>query len=419
MKSSFAARRKPKKIGQNDEEDTGPAPTSTESGSEQDVSSRTKKSNATGPKKKKSAMRLSFGPGESSHAQEEDEEIFTPKKSTLSRQAIEKNAARKALGRSVPSERLPVRSGMSEERPSYSAEHLNELKSSTPTTPKDLTPLSKEQEEVENAIDIAAKFGSSAMESTNSIIPTEAEIREKKERRARLAHQKDFVSLDGEQESGDILLLPRKSKKDTRLQREDEDLGEGFDEFVEDGRISLGKKAEREQKERRRTEMQELINEAEGSSDADSDDSEADRRAAYDAAQTRAGTYADHKDLERRTRRPKTPPKITPLPSLEGALGRLQSTLQAMEASNTQKIKRMEDLQHQKAEIAAREVEIQQLLKEAGEKYEKLRIEAGLGKGPEVGLLADGQNGMPPEQVIIHRGLESMGTTPVKPVDDS
>lgn len=339
-------------------------------------------------------------------------EVFTPKKSNLSRKAIEKNALRKSLAASISSEHLPIRSGQSDDRPSYSKDYLEELRSSTPSTPKDPTSLSADEDDTSKALNIAAKFGTEVVRREGGLIPTEAEIKEKKERRARLAKEQDYISLDDGDGSNEITLLPRKKKAETRLVRDDEDIAEGFDEFVEDGRISLGKKAEREQKRRHRAAMQDMINEAEGTSDEDSDDSEAERKGAYEAAQTRAGMDGLHKgDNQQRPPRPRTPPKITPLPSLSSCLERFQAALSAVEYSRMQNVKKMEDLQHQKAQIAAREVEIQQLLKDAGATYEKLRAEAGFGAGLDEGLL---MNGKLSDHVVVNRGLESFGDTPIQ-----
>ena len=336
-------------------------------------------------------------------------EVFTPKKSNLSRQAMEKNAVRKSLAHSLGSDRLPIRVGDADDRPSYSKDYILELKSSTPSTPKVTESLSAEENEAEKAIDVVSKFGHLDEVRDNALIPTEAEIREKKQRRARLAQEQDFVSLSDDDERDQISLLPRRKKEESRLVREDEDFGEGFDEFVEDGKISLGKKAEREQSRRRRTEMQGMIEDAENVSGDDSDDSETERNAAYEAAQTRAGTYASTKETNGRVARPKTPPKITPLPSLTATLCLLQVALNNIESQRMQKAKAMDDLRHQKAEVAAREVEIQALLKTAGESYEELRADAGANVSD--GTASNG--GADP--LILGRGLESLGNTPIPP----
>lgn len=344
--------------------------------------------------------------------------LFTPKKSNLSRQAVEKNALRKTLAANISSEHMLLR--QTEDRPSYSADHLNELKTSTPSTPKDLRSHVNSDDEAGKEFDLAAKFGSDlSVYDSNSAIPTNAEIREKKERRARLAKEQDIINLDDdnggdpeeldEDSDGERSLLPSaqskpSKKEETRLVRDDEDIAEGFDNFVSDGRIALGKKAEREQKRRHEAEMREMINEAEGgnSSDDSDDDSEKERLAAYEAAQTRKGMDGLKKAEERtRPRRPKTPPRITPLPTLNGCLERLRAQLEAKQLQLRIKRKRMEEIQKEKVLIREREEEIQRLLKETGEKYEKLRAEAE----------EHAPNGVGVGEGMAARGLENLGNT--------
>lgn len=357
-------------------------------------------------KRKPASSRLSFGPGEiiSGDAAEalEDDEAFIPKKSTLVRRAVEHNAARKSLS-------LPMRAGDDdEERPTYSKDYLNELKSSTPTT-KELQSQHAMVED-DNGLGVEELEGAMVVDldptpvTTSAIIPSESEIREKKERRARLAHEQDYISLnDTSSDVRSLSLLPQKKKAETRLVREDEDLLENFDEFVDDGRISLGKKQEREARRRQRKEMADMIHHAEGSSDGESDDSEAERRAAYEAAQTRAGMDGLHKPNEEKDFDiVQIPAKITPLPVLSECLDRLQDTLRSMELELSKKRRKIDEAKQEKVEIAAREVEVQELLKQAGAKYAALKADTN-------GAIAD-PAGMP---MVVDRGLESFGNTPV------
>ena len=347
-------------------------------------------------------------------------EVFTPKKSSLSRQAISQNALWKAV---AASDHLPIR--QPDDRPSYSPAHLNELKTSTPSTPKDLRSLS-DTENPSQALDIASKFGT-ALPTHNPLILTDAEIQEKKLRRARLAKEQKYKtrhssasssasSDDDEREDShdsdedefrqnhsSISLLPTsRSKPSTRLVRDDEDLMEDFEAFVEDGGITLGRKAERAQKARKKAEIADLIAEAEGSADsADSDDSEKERRAEYEAAQTRKGMDGMRLDNEPDWgggggwKVAKTPPRITPLPSLGGCLERLRGRLAEMERERARKVKELEECQRERREVEEREGEIQRLLKETGDRYERLRKEAGMGE--------DGNDSR------VERGLENLG----------
>ncbi|PLB50681.1 hypothetical protein P170DRAFT_355418 [Aspergillus steynii IBT 23096] len=387
MSTKFANRKKPRKIGGDDEDE----------GDEQDTGPVVKKP-VSSKAKQKSKLRVSFGPGETSMADDEgqDSEVVIPKRPGLGRRALENTASKSTSGRNIP-----LRVGPEQDRPSYNNDYLKELRDSTPSTPK--TPAT--DEEKEKTVDVAAKFGEVMKASAPAAIPSEAEIREKKARRARLAKEhgatvteQDYISLednagDAEWEEG-----AREDHRDTRLIRDDEDFAEGFDEFVEDGRISLGKKAEREQQRRQREQMKELINDAEGSSDED--DSDIEERAAYEATQTRAAMGKSGRDP---FERPKTPPKMTSLPRLSTCLDRLRTNLAVMEQSKTQMIGRMEELRKEKADIAVREVEIQALIKEAGDNYEKLKQEAGRAPAAIEDGTADGD-------IQNSRGLESFGT---------
>jgi hypothetical protein len=376
------------------------------------------RSASTSKKKKAASSRLSFGLGEiiSGDAAEalEDSELFTPKKPSLGRRVIESNAIRKSL----PAYQMPIRGSEDEdERPIYSKDYLNELKSSTPSTPRDLRALSATADE-EEGLDESELDGAMIVDTEQNLpstsgvsaIPTEAEIREKKERRARLAHEQDFISLDsGPDDRQQLSLLPRKKKAETRLVREDEDLGEGFDEFVDDGRISLGKKAEREAKRRQRAAMADLIHEAEGSSSDTSDDSERERQAAFESAQTRAGMDGLSKpDLSDAIHQ--IPPKITPLPNLSECLQRLQTTLSGMQKELEQRNAKMAELQQEKKEILAREQEVQRLLKEAGDRYAAMRTDTGL-PPVDTKALVEGQSPFM-NPMVANRGLESFGNTP-------
>ena len=348
--------------------------------------------------------------------------VFTPKKSNLSRAAIANNALRNSQ---LSSERGPLRN--TDERPSYTAESLHELKSSTPSTPKDIGV--KDGSEAQ-ALDLAAKFGTDlALRTGDGVIPTEAEIAEKKARRRRLAQEQEYISLqasnseDEEDDENEVSLNAKKDKyTETRLVPDDEDVAEGFEDFVEDdGRVALGRTEAREQRRREKERIRSLISEAEGHSSDGSengpendDDSEAERRAAYEAAQTRAGMdglerLSDHQQQQR----PRTPPKITPLPSLPNVLEKLNARLALLETQKKARVQRMEEIAREKTEIQDREVEIQRLLREAAEAYGKLR------GGDDIAQAGEGERGALQQMKRIQqnhaeepleRGLESWGT---------
>ncbi|TGJ86367.1 hypothetical protein E0Z10_g2361 [Xylaria hypoxylon] len=432
----------------------------------------TTKPGLTKPKKRQSSSRLSFGPsetiGDDDDAMVLGEEVFMPKMPGLATPATENNAYKKGISKNLPLNRLPMRPIDDEDdRPRYSKEYLSELQSATPNTPQDLSTLHIGSEEDEMSLDPSELEGAMIVDTTTStslttghpptatpVVLTEAEIREKKERRARLAKQKgsrdteDFISLsdddNDERGAGDsyLALLSRNSgsKTDTRLVAEDEDLGEGFDEFVEDGGLSLGKKAEREARKRHRAEMVSLISAAEGAGsdgEAASDDSEAERRAAFEAAQTRAGMDGLAEEREQQRKRlgaregvVPVPPKITPLPDLSVLVEEFKARMRQKEAGLIHMRAHIAELKAERDGVLKREPEVQRLLNEAGERYRALTMPGAAQPNVDGHLGSDanrnGESSITAARTLLgqfrdgpgtpgERGLESLGTTPIKP----
>lgn len=373
-------------------------------------------------KKRASSSRLSFGPGQDADDASTGT-ISTPKKTTLGQQALENSAVKKSSALSQ-SQRLPLRrfNDDDDDRPKYSKEYLEELQSSTPNTPQnpsagrsrdDDDEMSLDESELEGAMIVnEGDYGPPPPKTTNILSNTE--IQERKQRRARLAQEEqDFISLDDTDDPN-----KKKQESDTRLVPEDEDLGEGFDDFVEDGTLSLGKRAEREARARRRKEMAEQIQVAEGNSEDESDESDAERRAAFEAAQTRSGMDGLSKAEEDQNHHEaalQVPSKITPLPELEGCLEKLRTTIRGMEDELRGKRGRLEELTAERQAIVMREEEVQGLLDDAGRKYASAvggdaaaAVEAG--QSPAQQIKNAGMS-----ELAVERGLESFGTPTQRP----
>jgi hypothetical protein len=233
----------------------------------------------------------------------------------------------------------------------------------------------------------------------------------------------DYIALDGSDGSEDDR-LPNK-KKDSRLMAEDEDLGEGYDEFVEDGGLSLGRAAERKARLRRKKEMADLIASAEGADSDDngvgenSDDS-LDRRAEYEAAQRRKGMGVEALNAgDEELGGLDMIPKMRPLPDLKECLQRMKDLVQGLEDDVRQKRARIASLQREREEVVRREEEVQDILNQAGAKYQ-----AVLGSRPgaaTVSPLPGAGMSIPPglvPSVPVERGLESFGTTPTARPED-
>ncbi|KAI1193231.1 nineteen complex-related protein 2-domain-containing protein [Nemania serpens] len=446
-------------------------------------------------KKRQSGARLSFGPSEIT-ADDDDknnknknndddddaivlgEDAFQSRKSGLTTAATESGGYKKGIPKNLPLSRFPTRSMEDgDDRPRYSKEYLSELQSATPNTPRDLSRLHITSEEDEMSLDPSELEGAMIVDTptTTSLtadpstttattaVLTEAEIREKKERRARFAKQKgsrdteDFISFsdddDGNDERGAgdsyIAVLSKKSgggggKPATRLVREDEDLGEGFDEFVEDGGLSLGRKAEREARRRHRAEMASMISAAEGAGSdggdagAASDDSEAERRAAFEAAQTRAGMDGLAEEREQQRKRlgaregvVPVPPRITPLPDLSVLAEAFKARMRQKEADLVRMRAHVAQLRAEREAVLRREPEVQKLLNEAGERYRAL-MNPGADGGhtptkSDGGTTTNDESAAAAARALLgrfrdgpgtpgagERGLESLGTTPIR-----
>ncbi|KAI1191768.1 nineteen complex-related protein 2-domain-containing protein [Nemania serpens] len=438
-------------------------------------------------KMRQSGSRLSFGPSEitadddgrgDDDAMVLGEDSSPSRKPRLASSAIEgsSSAYKKGIPKNLPLGRFPMRSMEDDDdRPRYSKEYLSELQSATPNTPRDLSKLHITSEEDEMSLDPSELEGAMIVDSTTATtantslaagssttaVLTEAQIREKKERRARLAKQKgsrdteDFISLsdddNNERGTGDsyLTLLSKKTggKPDTRLVREDEDLGEGFDEFVEDGGLSLGRKAEREARKRHRAEMASMISAAEGAGsdgEAASDDSEAERRAAFEAAQTRAGMDGLAEEREQQRKRlgvwegvVPVPPRITPLPDLSVLAEAFKARMRQKEADLVRMRAHVAQLKAEREAVLRREPEVQKLLNEAGERYRAL-MNPGAAAAAAVDMNTNAANANADIDMIDdsaaaaarallgrfrdgpgtpgagERGLESLGTTPIR-----
>ncbi|CAK7229992.1 hypothetical protein SBRCBS47491_007436 [Sporothrix bragantina] len=498
--------------GANDNEEEGPVVV--RPGLGRSGSRRNKKRLSTAS----TSSRLSFGGGlgggdDDDGGDDSGPVVVTPNKrgagsaSSLTQRVLETNAFRKSL-----SGRLPTRhrapddeeddkdeaggkgpSGYDDDddRPRYSQAYLDELQSSTPNTPQNLSSLRRKNgiqdngdngevmdldpSELDGAMVVDESelgFSSAAAETSSALstglpapaakVLTETEIQERKDRRARRALEGDYDPDADDEENGEYISLltdeqkeKKREKERTRLVREDEDLGEGYDEFVEDKEaLSIGRKAERAARKKRKEEMAALINAAEMGDDAaggeggaandNGDDSEAERRAAYDAAQTRAGMEGLHHrtrngngdddgDLVGGVHGTVPIPRMRALPDLTTCLKLMQSAVEALEVDAAQHRRKLNEVEQEKAEITAREAEVQAVLDAAAAKYQTvlggnpataatattdptvnntqspLRSMPALGQSP-LRALPPGLTGDYP----VQRGLESLGTTPTR-----
>lgn len=320
----------------------------------------------------------------------EDVGVVAPRKAKVSRIAVQKASKRPVSATS----RVPSR-----DIDEGDDERLHGA-TSQPVTADAITTAVDDVSNETQALDLSSKFGSSlARYQQSAAIPSATEIAEKKARRARLAKEDaadEYISLnpsdpeldEDEDENvmrddiGRLILKPKDKyqQAESRLVRDDEDIMENFDEFTEaDGKIILGRKAEAAAARKRKQDMAAQIAEAEGASDQDSNASERERNEAFEAAQTKHGTYGAHDTANGEAdARPKTPPIITPLPTLDGVIEHLRGQVVELQTSRMQKMQDMEALQREKVRLGEEEVRIQKALRETAEKFAALRAEKGI-----------------------------------------
>lgn len=303
-------------------------------------------------KRTKPKSHLSFGEEE----EDGDGEVFKVKKSNLSR-----NLALGTHPASIP----PTLDQATISRPIYDAAYLKELKASTPTarppTPSNLDPYDA---------DMSVDFGDVSMQSVDeeieesaAFIPSESSIKVAKEKRERLRKiqvtgEEDFISLSVTKRADES----QGPHPESRLVREEDELGEGDDEFAEytsaQERIALGKKSRKLEASRRRDTMKELI------ADADEEDEETIE---WEQEQLRRG---GHKTPEpsakvKQVYKPAPIPPATPVPNLSSAIARLSEQLTQLTTSHAKNSAALTTLGQERIEIDNREKEMREMVEKA------------------------------------------------------
>ncbi|PFH46529.1 hypothetical protein AMATHDRAFT_154582 [Amanita thiersii Skay4041] len=311
-------------------------------------------------KKSQPKSKLSFGADDEA---EGDGEVFQIKKSNLSRKL--------ALGKSAAAVSLNLESTTTSSRgPTYDQAYLNELKANTPSA-RPVMPSN----DTEMSIDVTETSVQSLQtltidgETGEAIIPTESSIKAAKERRERLRKMKitgeeDYVSLVVTRRADE----PQGPHPDSRLVREEDELGEGDDEFAEytstQERIALGKKSRKVEAVRRREEMKELIEEA-----ADEDEESME----WEQEQIRRGgrsTPDQHTSSHKvkQTYKPAPIPAMSPIPVLAPAIDRLAQQIAVLTTSHAKDTAALNTLAQEQEDVNKWEQELRSMVEKAEEK---------------------------------------------------
>ncbi|KAK7035518.1 hypothetical protein VNI00_011811 [Paramarasmius palmivorus] len=318
-------------------------------------------------KRNKPKSRLSFG-GEDEEV-EEGGDAFQLKKSKLSRKL--------ALGQS--SANVPTnldQATISPSRPTYDQAYLNELKASTTSTrapvplsdpyDADMSMMSLDADNVQGNEVTASE---NLPESSETIIPSESSVKQAKERRERLRAAKasgneDFISLS-------VTKAPEYQgpHPESRLVREEDELGEADDEYAEytsaQERIALSKKSRKLEASKRREAMKEMI------ADADEEDEETTE---WEQAQLRRGGHLPSRSpapASKPSKRPYKPapiPLSTPIPTLSASLARLTQQMAQLTTSHAGNTAALNTLAQEREQVDEREREMRELVGKAEEK---------------------------------------------------
>ncbi|KAF8887184.1 nineteen complex-related protein 2-domain-containing protein [Infundibulicybe gibba] len=317
-------------------------------------------------KKSKPKSRLSFGVEDDEGG---DGEVFQIKKSNLSRKlALGKHPAN--LPDSLHQASITPNRG-----PTYNEAYLNELKASTPTsrpptatTDPYSTDMSVDVDDVSMSVVEQSELPADVGVEAASLIPSESSIKVAKERRERLRKTvvsggEDYISLSVTRRADD----DQGPHPDSRLVREEDELGEGDDEFAEytnaQERIALGKKSRKAEASKRRDAMKEMI------ADAEEQD---DETVEWEQEQLRRG---GHRTPERspapkpkEVYKPTPIPQATPIPTLSLATDRLSQQLTKLTISHANNTSALSSLAQERGQVEDREKEMREMVGRAEEK---------------------------------------------------
>lgn len=295
--------------------------------------------------------------------------MFQVKKSNLSKKlALGTHPATVALNSSISTSRGPT----------YDQTYLNQLKASTPTSrPR----LADDAYDADTSMNIDVSLNDMDVDIDDSAsfnLPSESSIKVAKEKRERLrktqaAGEEDFISLSLTRRADE----PPGPHPESRLVREEDELGEGEDEFAEytsaQERIALGKKSKKLEASKRRDNMKEMIADAEEEDEETMEwEQEQLRRGGHQTPEPSAPSKVKEAykpapsnfcSILHRPGSYKVPvPLATPLPTLNTALSRLTQQFTQLTTSHAQNTAALETLAQERDEIDTREKEMRDMV---------------------------------------------------------
>ncbi|CEL62527.1 GC-rich sequence DNA-binding factor 2 OS=Homo sapiens GN=GCFC2 PE=1 SV=2 [Rhizoctonia solani AG-1 IB] len=258
--------------------------------------------------------------------------------------------------------------------PVYDKAYLDQLKAATMSAP----PAPTADADVEMTLDIDEADGAMVVDTGDvgdvfdaqeTKIPLSSAVIEAKKKREQMRvtgktnapQQDDFISLSLTRRDEDVYQGPHPS---SRLQREDDDLGEGDDDDAEytgaQERIALGKKGRKEAERARKAGMLEMIEDVE--------DDEETRQ--WEMAQVRRGGSNNRNEIvqEKPVYKPHPIPLQTPVPTLDPAIARLTQALTKLTTSHAANTKTLTSLGDERSSLEKQESRLRELVTESEDK---------------------------------------------------
>ncbi|KAL7280100.1 hypothetical protein ACG7TL_006515 [Trametes sanguinea] len=340
--------------------DTAPT-TGTEADAEEspsDVAAKLKKKTRA-----KAKSTLSFGGDE----EEGDGEVFKLKKSSLSRKLVLRNDAPGI----APAPFEPAITARST-GPTYDAAYLNELKASTPSARPSMLADETTSQDADVLMDIDSAAQASTLTSlagepdADAAIPSASSILAAKQKRERLratkaSGQEDYISLSLTKRDD----YSKGPHPDSRLVREEDELGDADDEFAEytaaQERIALGKKSRKLEALKRREEMSEMI--------VDAEEEDEETREWEQAQLRRTGVRPESSEpAPKPVYKPAPIPSVTPIPTMGAAMARLTQSMSELTMSHAEHSAAMSKLGEEQRLLEEREKEMREMIAKAEEK---------------------------------------------------